>query len=296
MGAKDPHSQERDWKRAHPAACTVHVVIGLAFARVERSRALSANAPARGGAPGIDAAHLTGEMEMRKTHRRLTVLGALFCAAILFQACGHRSAGSTSPEHIRGTVQSLDGQVLTVATSTGTARVQLAQPTLVATVVESDREHITDGSFLGITSVTQPDGSERAVEVHVFPEAMRGTGEGSYAWDLPGVDGGGSKMTNGRAASSKMTNGTVSSSKMTNGTVAAQEHGSSLTLHYKNGTSGGSQTITIPPGIPVVAIEPGQPADLQPGTPVFVVAHRTPQEELTADRVLAGKNGVVPPM
>ncbi len=233
---------------------------------------------------------------VRSDVSKATVLWTLFWMTVLPLACRHSSAASTSPEHIRGTVQSLDGQVLTVATSTGTARVHLAQATLVATVVESDREHITDGSFLGITSVTQPDGSERAVEVHVFPEAMRGTGEGSYGWDLPGVDGGGSKMTNGTAASSKMTNGTVSRSKMTNGTVAAQEHGSSLTLLYKNGTSGGSQTITIPPGVPVVAIEPGQSADLQPGTPVFVIAHRTSEDELTADRVLAGKNGVVPPM
>ena len=71
-------------------------------------------------------------------------------------------------------------------------------------------------------------------------------------------------MTNGTASS--MTNGTVSNSKMTNGTVTAQDGGSSLTLQYKDGASEGSQTITIPPGIPVVAIEPGQSSDLQPGT------------------------------
>ena len=105
-----------------------------------------------------------------------------------------------------------------------------------------------------------------------------------------------SKMTNGTVSSSKMTNGTVSSSKMTNGTVTAQEGGSSLTLQYKDGASGGAQTIAIPPGIPVVAIEPGQSADLQPGAHVFVVAHRNGDGMLAADRVLAGKNGVVPPM
>jgi hypothetical protein len=107
-----------------------------------------------------------------------------------------------------------------VATSTGTVRVRLAPSTPVATLVQSDRAQITDGSFLGITSVTEPDGSQRAVEVHVFPEAMRGTGEGSYGWDWPGAQGG-SKMTNGTA--SKMTNGTVSRSKMTNGTCVALE-------------------------------------------------------------------------
>ena len=233
---------------------------------------------------------------MRNTCYRLTVLSALFCTAVLLQACSRGSATSTSPAHIRGTVQSLNDQVLTVATSTGTVRVQLAQPTKVAHVVQSDREHITDGSFLGIASVTQPDGSERAVEVHVFPEAMRGTGEGSYGWDLPGADGGASKMTNGTAASSKMTNGTVSSLEDDERNGECASGGSSLTLLYKDGTSGGSQTITIPPDIPVVAIEPGASADLQPGAHVFVVAHRTSGGQLTADRVLAGKNGVVPPM
>jgi Domain of unknown function (DUF5666) len=231
-----------------------------------------------------------------RIRRRLAVLSAFFCTAVLLPACGNKSSESTSPDHIRGTVQRLDGQLLTVATSTGSVRVQLTQPTQITTVVQSDREHITDGSFVGITSVAQPDGAQRAVEVHVFPEAMRGTGEGSRAWDLPGVDGGGSRMTNGTAVSSKMTNGTVSSSKMTNGTVTAREGGSSLTLQYNNGASSGSQTITIPPSIPVVAMEPGQSGDLQPGVHVFVVAHRNSEGKLTADRVVAGKNGVVPPM
>jgi hypothetical protein len=227
----------------------------------------------------------------------LTVSSVFLCTVVLLQACGNGPAASASSDHIRGTIETLDGQILTVATPTGSVRVQLAQPTQVATVVRSDREHVKDGSFLGITSVTEPDGSQRAVEIHVFPDAMRGTGEGSRGWDLPGVDGGSSKMTNGTAAPSKMTNGTVSASKMTNGTVTASDGGSSsLTLRYNDGTSGGSQTITIPPGIPIVAIEPGQSADLQPGTHVFVVAHRNSDGMLTADRVLAGKDGVVPPM
>jgi hypothetical protein len=235
---------------------------------------------------------------MSNTHHRLAVLSTLLCTAVLLQACGNRSSisTSTSSEHIRGTVQSLDGRVLTVATSTGSERVQLPPTILVNTVVQSDRAHITDGTFLGIVSVTQPDGSQRAVEVTVIPEEMRGTGEGSYPWDLQGRNGGRSKMTNGTVAPSRMTNGTVSSSKMTNGTVTAQGGGSSLTVQYKDGTSTGSQTITVPPDIPVVGIEPGHSADLQPGVHVVVIAHRDSEGMLTADRVLAGRNGVVPPM
>jgi len=226
------------------------------------------------------------DMKMKNAPRRSTVASALLCAAIVLSACGRDSSRATTPEHIRGTIQSVDGDALTVATSAGSVRVQLAPSTSVAAVVQSDPAHITEGGFVGITSVTDPDGSQRAVEVHVFPEAMRGTAEGNFGWDWP----------NGATAASKMTNGTVSSSKMTNGTVTAQAGGSSLTLRYRNGTSSDSQTITIPPGIPVVAIEPGQSGDLQPGAHIFVVATRSSSGALTANRVLAGKNGVVPPM
>ena len=223
---------------------------------------------------------------------RLTIITMLLSMALLLQACS-KSSASSQAEHVRGTIESLDGQVLTVATSDGSVRVQLPPSPVIATVVQSDSSHLTDGSFLGITSVAEPDGSRRAVEVHVFPEAMRGTGEGNYTWDWPDASGN-SKMTNGTA--SKMTNGTVSNSKMTNGTVTAQDGGSSLTLQYKDGASGGSQAITIPPGIPIVALEPGRLSDLQPGVHVFIVATRDSAGALTAARVLAGKNGVVPPM
>ena len=229
---------------------------------------------------------------MRNNHRNLTSLAALFSTALLFQACS-KSSPSAQPEHVRATIQSVDGGVLRVATSAGSVSIQLPPSTPIATVVQSDRAHITDGSFLGITSITQSDGSQQAVEVHVFPEAMRGVGEGSYGWDWPGASRN-SKMTNGTA--SKMTNGTLSKSKMTNGTVTAQAGGQSLTLQYKDGTSGGSQTITIPPGIPVVAIEPGESTDLQPGVHIFVVATRNSAGVLSANRVLAGKNGLLPPM
>ena len=213
------------------------------------------------------------------------VPSALLCAAVALQASGGKTSPSTKPEHIRGTIQSVDREALTVATSAGSVRVRLSPSTAVIRVVRSDRAQITDGSFLGITSVTDPDGSQRAVEVHVFPEAMRGAGEGSYGWDWPG-----------ESRRSTMTNGTAVASKMTNGTVTAQASGSSLTIEYKSDAGGGSQTITIPPGIPVVALEPGQSGDLQRGVHVFVVATRSSDGVLTADRVVAGKDGAVPPM
>jgi hypothetical protein len=229
---------------------------------------------------------------MHNINGRSTIFPALLGIALLFQACS-KSLPSTNREHIRGAIQNLDGHVLMVATSAGSVRVRLEPSTRVATVVQSDRAHITDGSFLGITSITESDGSRRAVEVHIFPEAMRGTGEGSYGWDWPGASRS-TKMTNGTA--SKMTNGTVSKSKMTNGIATTQVGGSSLTVQYKDDASGGSQTIKIPPGVPVVAIEPGQSQDLQPGVHIFAIAIRDAVGSLIADRVLAGKNGLIPPM
>jgi Domain of unknown function (DUF5666) len=225
-------------------------------------------------------------MKMHNTHRRPTLASALLCAAVLLSACGHDSPPATTPENIRGTIQSVDGDALTVTTSAGSVRVRLGPSTTVAAVVQADPAHIAEGAYVGIASVTDPDGSQRAVGALVFPEAMRGAAEGHVGWDWP----------NGSKAASKMTNGTVSSSKMTNGTVTAQSGTSSVTLRYKNGTSSDSQTITIPPGLPVVDIKPGQAGDLQPGDHIFVVATRSSDGALTAGLVLAGKNGVVPPI
>lgn len=173
----------------------------------------------------------------------------------------------------------------------GPVNVELAQAAQVATVDKASRDDIHPDSFVGITSVTDPDGSQRAVEVHVFAESMRGTGEGSRDWDLPSASAASSRMTNGTVSGSRMTNGAVSASKMTNGTVTGPGAGSSLVVNYKDG----AQTISIPADIPIVALEPGQTADLQPGAHVFVIAHQA-GGVLTADRVLVGRNGVVPPM
>jgi hypothetical protein len=127
----------------------------------------------------------------------VTVRLALIGVMTLLPACSGTAPAPPGPESVGGTVERLDGLALTLATSTGPVRVQLEPSTPVANVVATDRAHITDGSFLGIGSVTASDGSQRAVDVTAFPEALRGTDEGSYPWNRPGVDGGG-KMTNGR--------------------------------------------------------------------------------------------------
>lgn len=231
-------------------------------------------------------------------------IASLFAVGALAVGSAAVQAAPAAPIHIRGSVASLQGQILTVTSATGPVRVQLAAKMPIVSVIPSDRAHIKDGSFLGIASRPQPDGAQRAMEVVVFPEAARGTGEGSYAWDLPG-SGSHSKMTNGTVSRSKMTNGTASLSRMTNGTAhtsrmtngtAHTADGAALTLQYKNSTGTGSQTIALPSNIPVVTFAPGQLSQLTPGAHVFVIGRRLPNGIIAADRVLVGKNGLVPPM
>lgn len=187
--------------------------------------------------------------------------------------------------HVRGTVVSVQGHALTVRAAGGpVVRIQLAAQTPVVSVIPSDRAHIKDGAFLGIASQPQANGSSRAMEVVVFPEAARGTGEGSYAWDLPGS-----------GARSQMTNGTASRSLMTNGT-AHGTGGAGLTLQYKSDGGTWSQNITLPADIPVVTFVPGKLSQLTPGAHVFIAGRRLPDGVIAADRVLVGKNGLVPPM
>ena len=218
----------------------------------------------------------------------LLALGALAAAGSAAQAAPAASV------HVRGAVASVQGQMMTVTSATGPVRVQLVAKMPIVSVIPSDRAHIKDGTFLGIASRPQVNGTQRAMEVVVFPEAGRGTGEGSYPWDLPG-SGPHSKMTNGTVSHSKMTNGTARGSRMTNGT-AHKSGGSALTLQYKSGTGTGSQNITLPANVPVVTFAPGSASQLTPGAHVFVIGRRLPSGIVAADRVLVGKNGLVPPM
>lgn len=189
------------------------------------------------------------------------------------------------PARIRGTVESLRGDTLTVRTAKASVAITLPPKTAVVSVIPADRGRIKDGAFLGIASVPGPKGAQVARDVVVFPESARGTGEGSYPWDLPG------------GKTSKMTNGTVHAlpSRMTNGT-ASLGGGETLTLRYKSSKGTGSQTIRLAPGIPVVTFEPGTMAELKKGAHVIVFAHAGPNRTTLADRVLVGKNGLVPPM
>ena len=207
-------------------------------------------------------------------------------------------AADTPPQHhVRGTLSAVSPTALTVATATGSVVVPVGAKTGILGVVPATAAEITSGTFIGTANVPGP-GAARALEVVVFPKAMAGTGEGDYPWDLP-AGGKPSMMTNGTVGNSAghamMTNGTVGSSgghsMMTNATVSHVTGGGvkTVSLAYK----GGTKTVTIPAGAPIVRIVPGTKALLATGAHVVVFASAG---NAPARAVIVGEKGVVPPM
>jgi hypothetical protein len=164
-----------------------------------------------------------------------------------------------------------------VKADTGTVTVKVTQPLRVFDREVGSLSDVKDNSFVGVTSVKQPDGSERATEIHVFPDELRGLGEGSY---MMTPAGGGNRMTNGAVMASRMTNGSASSSRMSNGTVAGA-NGSTITVQY----AGGSQTIAIPANTPVTEIK-ATSKPLAAGDRVVIPATRGSDGSLTTDKAL----------
>jgi hypothetical protein len=207
--------------------------------------------------------------------------------ALLVAAAAAFLGAAPIPFHVRGTIVSTHGSSsITVATARGNVVVMLPPKTGVAAVVPGSQSDIKSGTFIGTANV-QGGATDRALEVVVFPDAMRGTGEGNYAWDLTPHSSGSSMMTNGTVANGSGT------SMMTNGNVkSATGHGQmTLTVTYK----GGQQRIIVPANVSIVRLEPGSPALLMRGAHVFVIATGDPSHPV-AQRVVVGKDGAVPPM
>jgi hypothetical protein len=186
------------------------------------------------------------------------------------------SASAITP--VRGKLVSVSDSVLTVASANGEVRVALVQPVHVYLRQPAQLSGVTEGSFVGVTSVPGTDGAQRATEIHIFPEELRGTGEGSYLMGQESGEGDQARMSNGTVGASRMTNGAAS--RMTNGAAGAQS-GGTLTVNY----NGGSQTITIPSDVTVTAIVPTQ-TKLSPGQNLVVLADKQPDGTLRASRVM----------
>jgi len=190
------------------------------------------------------------------------------------------TTNSDAPIMLRGSVVTASATQIVLKSDTGAITVGVVQPLQVYTRAPSDLAHVKESSFIGVTTVKQADGSERATEIHIFPQELRGLGEGSRMM-APNTTAAASRMTNGNVSASRMTNGTASQSRMSNGNVSST-NGSTLVVQY----AGGSQTVTVPPSTPVTELKPSSKA-LAAGDQIAVLAKKAPDGSLTTDKAIS---------
>lgn len=161
--------------------------------------------------------------------------------------------------------------------------IHLGSPLKVYTSTPSGLAHVTSKSFVGVASVKQPNGSVRATEIHIFPEELQGTGEGSNLMNSDQTkNASSSRMTNGTVSDLRMADDSAPRSRMTNGTVSTKSDGSTLTIQY----SGGIGAISVPPNVTVTALRPS--ADkLKQRQEVLVLAKKQPDGSLTATNIIS---------
>jgi Domain of unknown function (DUF5666) len=211
--------------------------------------------------------------ELMKANYKITMaaLAGIALGALTIIVSGH-AALAQDTVRVRGTIETIDGSTYLIKARDGAdLKVALADKAQIAAVVKASLTDIKQGLFVGVTAMPQADGSLSALEVHIFPEAMRGTGEGHYSWDL--------------RPKSTMTNANVDQ-------VVTAVDGQTLTLKYKDG----EKKIFVPADTPIVAYVPGDNNDLKPGAKVFVAAVKQPDGTLQGRAWRIGREGVTPPM
>jgi hypothetical protein len=177
-----------------------------------------------------------------------------------------------SPSRLRGTVEGIEGDVLAVKSRSGEdVKLHMTGDLRVVGIAKISLSDIKVGSFIGTTTVPAPDGSQNAIEVHVFPEDMRGTGEGSRPYDLK--------------PNSSMTNATVASSVVGN-------DGHTLLVKYKDG----EKKVQVTSETPVVTYVPADKSDLKAGAKIIAFMKKLPDGSFETDRVSVGRDGLTPPM
>jgi hypothetical protein len=175
---------------------------------------------------------------------------------------------------IRGTIEAVDGPTIIVKSRDGQTRhqVRLTDNVAVRGIIKAALTDIKENSFIGVTGMPQADGTQKAIEIHVFPEVLRGTGEGHRAWDL---------MPN-----STMTNATVAQ-------VVKGVEGDEIALKYKDG----EKKIHVAPDTVIVTYVPGDRSELKPGAKIFIAAANKKEDgTLEAAAVSVGRDGITPPM
>jgi hypothetical protein len=174
-------------------------------------------------------------------------------------------------QRVRGTIEKVDGSTLLIKSAGGEVVLTLADNALVVGVVKAGIEDIKEGSYIGSGALPQPDGTQKAVEVHIFAESQRGTGDGHRTnWD--------------GAAGGTMTNGAV-------GQTVSSVDGPVITVKYKDG----EKKVIVGPNVPIVRYEIGDRSELKPGAAISVAAAtKKPDGTFTAGRINVGRGGVVP--
>jgi hypothetical protein len=200
----------------------------------------------------------------------LTALTALTVMSVLGSAAWAQQPPSV---RIRGTIEAVDGPLLTVKSREGTEmKVRLTDNVAVFGVAKTDLSEIKQGSYIGVTAMPESDGSQKALAVHIFPETQRGAAEGFRPWDL--------------RPNSTMTNATVAE------TVAGTE-GQNILVRYKDG----EKKVVVPKDTPIVTFVAGDKSELKPGARIIIFsATRKEDGTLEAARVNVGRDGITPPM
>jgi len=193
-------------------------------------------------------------------------LALLLCVASV-------SAQQSAPVRVRGEIEKVDGNKLTVKTREGaTVNVVLKDGAVIGGVDKAMLSDVKQNSFVGITAMPQPDGTQKAIEVHIFPESRRGAGEGHRPWDL--------------VPNSTMTNANVEQ-------LVTSVDGPMLTMKYKDG----EKKIMVPNNATIVQFVSAEKSDLKPGAKIFVVAGtKLPNGDIETAGINVGKNGIAPPM
>jgi hypothetical protein len=196
------------------------------------------------------------------------ILAAAACAAAVAVTA---APAQQQTQRVSGAIEKVDGDKLVIKTSRGDAVVTLTDNALVVGVVKAAIGDIKEGAYIGSGALPQPDGTQKAVEVHIFAESQRGTGDGHRtSWD--GAPGG------------TMTNGAV-------GQTVSGVDGPVITVKYKDG----EKKIIVGPDVPIVRYEIGDRSELKPGAAVSVTAAaKNPDGTFTAGRINVGRNGIVP--
>jgi hypothetical protein len=207
-----------------------------------------------------------------ENHMTRRVFGLAGFAVLL--ASSATFAQQSPPVRVRGTVESVDGAVLSVKSRDGQTvyKVRLADNAAVRGVIKAPLSSIKENSYIGVTGMPQADGSQKAVEIHIFPEPLRGVGEGFRPWDL--------------LPNSTMTNATVA-------TMVKGVSGDEITLKYKDG----EKKIIVTPETVIVTYVPGSKDELKPGAKIFIAgANKKDDGTLEAASVSVGRDGLTPPM